>query len=203
MIDVKKSQGALKQSGEPQQLCIRNEIKLITASDRVHNLWKSVITNHMEGLLIDPESLLPMKDTKGWTAAQHGVIAREFFKWLGNTTEDDLGRLAVHLINDKPHRLLGYPKVTMKTVKSVLLDCYSAKDWLERTKRKHGVKKYLNLEKPSLGLFSSGGNYRKDKWKAFKDEYSITAATKQVLITELGELFFSCVKKPSTKNMKC
>ena len=157
----------------------------------------------MEGGLIDPESLLSMRNTKGWVAAQHGVIAQEFFKWLGNTSEDDLRRLAVHLLNAGSQRSLGYPKVTMKTVKSVLLDCYSTKEWLERTKRKHAVRKYLHLEKPSLGFFSTSGSYRKDKWKAFKEDYCITAATKQVLLIEPGELFFCQVKKPSTKNMPC
>jgi len=44
---------------------IHNEIKLITTLDEVHDYWKEVIFTQCNGLLIDPESLLPFKDTKG------------------------------------------------------------------------------------------------------------------------------------------
>lgn len=67
-------------------------------------------------------------------------------------------------------------------------------------KRKQAVRKYLYLEKPSLGFYDSNGNYKREAWKAFKTKYNITKATKQMLITAPGEDFFSAVKKPSSKN---
>ena len=65
MIDVKKNQDAASKN-QHDRLDIHNEIRLIIASDKVHNLWKEVISNHSEGLLIDPVTLQPMKDTKNW-----------------------------------------------------------------------------------------------------------------------------------------
>jgi hypothetical protein len=65
---------------------------------------------------------------KGWDAEKDGVIAREFFKHLGNYSEADLKRLALHILNATPNKTLAHPKVTMKPLKVVLLDCYVAKD---------------------------------------------------------------------------
>ena len=103
MIDVKKNQDAASRN-QHDKLDIHNEIRLITASNRVHNLWKEVISNHSEGLLIDPVTLQPMKDTKNWDRERDGVLSREFFKWMGNMTEDDLRRLAMHILNKTPGR---------------------------------------------------------------------------------------------------
>ena len=74
MIDVKKNQDAASRN-QHDKLDIHNEIRLITASDRVHNLWKEVISNHSEGLLIDPVTLQAMKDTKNWDRERDGVLS--------------------------------------------------------------------------------------------------------------------------------
>ena len=201
MIDIKKSQGALKGKGN-EKLNIRNELKIITASDEVHSMWSEMISNQQQGLLTDPETLLPMKDTGHWDADKDGVISREFFKWLGNMTEADLGKLARHLLNSADDRIHPHPKVTLKKNPAILDDCYSAKDWLERHKRKQAVRRHLFHQKPSLGFFDSSGSYNKEAWKAFKVKYNITHATKELLLTEPGEDFFSKMKMPSTKNKK-
>ena len=75
--------------------------------------------------------------------------------------------------------------------------------WLERVKRKQAVRKYLWLEKRSLGFFGPKGNYRKEVWKSFKENYNITPATKQLLFTAPKEEFFSQAKWPSSKNKRC
>jgi len=125
----------------------------------------------------------------------------EFFKWLGNLSEANLKRLAEHLLNKPdPKRMEAYPKVTMKKLNAIISNCYSAKDWLERVKRKHIVKKQIHYNMPSLGLFSSNGEYRKENWKAFKKDYSITKATLNVLLTGPGEEFFIAAKLPYNKN---
>jgi hypothetical protein len=122
---------------------------------------------------------------------------------MGNTSEADLKKLALHMLNRTPNRTYPHPKVTVKKVSGVVVDCYSSRDWLERNKRKQAVRKYLYLEKRSLGFYDSEGDYRKDKWKAFKKKYDITKATKQLLLTAPGEEFFSVVKRPSSKNKSC
>lgn len=202
MIDVKKAQKALSSKKiKEQDVNIHNEIKIITASDDVYNLWSEVISCQSQGELIDPESMQKFKDLKNWSPDKDGVISREFFKWLGNLSEANLKRLAEHLLNKPdPKRSDAYPKVTMKKPTAVLQNCYSAKDWLERCKRKQIVRRQIHLSKPSLGLFSSSGEFKKDNWKEFKKQYNITSASLNVLLTGPGEEFFTAAKLQCNKN---
>ena len=86
MIDVKKTQKALSAKKiKEQEVNIHNEIKIITASDDVYNLWSELISCQSQGELMDPETGLKNKDLKNWNAERDGVITREFFKWLGNS----------------------------------------------------------------------------------------------------------------------
>lgn len=71
MIDMKKIQKALTgKKIKEQDLNIHNEIKIITASDDVYDLWSEVISCQSQGELIDPESLMPFKTLKNWTLAE-------------------------------------------------------------------------------------------------------------------------------------
>ena len=79
MIDVNKNQRSLSKK-QIADINITNEIKIITATDEVHNLWKEVILSQTQGLLINPETLIVWKDSKGWDQERDGVIMREFFK---------------------------------------------------------------------------------------------------------------------------
>ncbi len=167
MINVQKSRGALSKK-KVADISIHNEIQIITASNEVHGLQKEVISSQSQGLLIDPESLLPFKDTKNQDAEKDEVISQEFFKWLGNTPESNLKKLALHLLKRMPGREHPHPKVTIKKVSGVIVDCYNAKEWLEQNKRKQAIRKYLQFKKPSLGFFNSDGDYKKEQQKAFK-----------------------------------
>lgn len=202
MIDVKKTQKALSAKKiKEQEVNIHNEIKIITASDDVYNLWSELISCQSQGELMDPETGLKNKDLKNWNAERDGVITREFFKWLGNLSEAQLKRFAEHLLNKPdPKREEPYPKVTMKKITAVMTNCYSAKDWLERCKRKQIVRRQLHLMKPSLGLFSSSGDFKKESWKRFKKNYKITRAALNVLLSAPGEDYFTAAKLPCNKN---
>jgi hypothetical protein len=90
----------------------------------------------------------------------------------------------------------------MKTISSVLIGCYSAKDWIERRKRKQLVRRELQNLKPALQFFKQNGEFSRKKWKAFKKEYNVTAATMQVLLEAPGEDFFSAAKQTRNKNRK-
>ena len=197
MINVKKNQGALMKK---QDMSIHNEIKLITSSNEVHGLWMEVISSQSNGLLIDPETLLPYKDTKSWDATKDGVISCEFFRWLGNLPESGFRKLALHLLNRIPNRSLPHPKVTLKKISGVMVDCYSTKEWLEQNKRKQAIRKYLYFEKRNLGFFDSAGNYKLEACKAFKKKYNVTKATKYLLLMTPKEEFFLQVKRPANKN---
>lgn len=199
MIDVQKHQGALKKNKE-KGVDIHNELKIITASQDVYNLWAEFISSQSQGELTDPESLLKINQLDSWDQEKDGVIPREFFKWLENCSARDLKNLALHLLGKISNRDHAHPKVTMKKVSKVLPNIYSTKEWLERCKRKQIVRKQIHYMKSSLGLFSNKGNFRRDKWKAFKKSYNISKATKNTLLIALGENFFSLAKMPSNKN---
>ena len=199
MIEVKKSQGALSKS-KTADISIHNEIKLIMSADDTFELCKEVILRQSQGLLINPESLKPFKDIKLWDPENDGLIKHEFFKQLGNLAEYDLKKLALHLLNRIPKGTLPYPKVSMKKIPTVLLDCYSYKEWLEQNKRKQAIRKYLYQERQSLGFYDNDGAYRREKWKAFKEEFKITRAMKNLLFTAPTKAFFSLAQRPSMKN---
>lgn len=201
LIDVKKTQKALAgSSSTKEKLNIQNELKIITAPDDVYSVWSELISAHSQGELIDPDSGKKMKELGKWKP-EHGTISREFFKWLGNMNYAQLKRFAEHLLNKpNPKRTLAYPKVTMKQVKGVHLDCYSAMDWLERCKRKTIVKRHIHNLRPEFMLISSSGDFKNESWKKFKQDFQITPATLNVLLSSPGEEFFSQAKMPCNKN---
>ena len=72
-IDVKKSQIALIKKKE-HDVDIHNEIKIITASQDVYNLWAELISSNSQGELIDPKSLQKFKNLKSWNPEKDGVM---------------------------------------------------------------------------------------------------------------------------------
>lgn len=145
-------------------------------------------------------TLLPFKNLNGWHPKKDKVIAHEFFRWLRNLVESDLIKLALHLLNWTPKWTLPHPKVTTKKINRIAVDCYNAKDWLERNKQRKAVHKYLYFEKHNLGFFDSADNYQVDAWKAFKNRYNVMKAMKNLLLSGPREEFFSLSKKLSSKN---
>jgi hypothetical protein len=95
----------------------------------------------------------------------------------------------------------AYPKVMMKTMSSVLIGCYSAKNWIEQQKRKQLVKRELHNLKPRLQLFSANSEFSRSNWRAFKQNYNVTIATMQVLLEAPGEEF-SSAKQMHNKNRR-
>jgi hypothetical protein len=201
-IDVQKTQSLMKKGKTLEEaLDIHNEIKIITSDDSTFALWSEVIASHSQGELYDPETdpLKQFKVNKSWRPEKDGVLNREFFKWLGNLTEADHRRFCEHLLkrSEDSHKY-SYPKVTMKTISSVLIGCY----WIERQKRKQLVRRELQNLKPSLQFFKQNGKFSRSKWKAFKKNYNVSAATMQVLLEALGEDSFSGAKQTRNKNRK-
>ena len=201
LIDVKKAQKAAAGSkATKEKNTIANELKIITAPDEVYNVWADLIAANAQGELMDPESRKKFKELAKWKP-ENGIISKEFFKWLENTNYAQLKRLAEHLLN-KPDekRLYAYPKVTMKATKVAYPDCYSAFEWLERTKRKTIVKRQIHNLRPDYMLFSSSGDFMKSNWKKFKEDFAITSATLNVLLTAPGEEYFKEAKLSSSRN---
>jgi hypothetical protein len=166
-------------------------------------LWSEVIASHSQGELLDPKTnpLKKFKENKNWRPEKEGVLNREFFKWLGNLTEADHRKFCKHILNrlGESH-VYAYPKVTMKTISSILIGCYGAKDWIERRKRKQLVRKELHNLKPRLQFLNANGEFSQTNWKTFKRNYNVTSATMQVLLEVPSEEFFSGAKQTRNKN---
>ena len=86
---------------------------------------------------MDATPICKMRLNPKWTPHRDGILSREFFKWLGHYNEEDHKKLILHVLGlSGESRVFRYPKVTVKQTSKVLEDCYSAKEWLERHKRK-------------------------------------------------------------------
>ena len=200
LIDVAKTQ-AVERKGKEPALDLHNEIKIITSSDETFALWSELISSYAQGELIDPDTRKKFKENKYWVPQKDGILNREFFKWLGNMTEADHVALLKHMLNRSgPKRVWKYPKVTMKQVSSVLESCYTAKEWIERRKRKHLVRTELHNLKPSLGLFNNQGEFVAAKWKLFKKEDNFSSAMMNVLLEAPGDDFCVSAKQVRNKN---
>lgn len=78
-------------------------------------------------------------------------MGQEFFKWLENLSENDVKKFNDHILNcPDSKRKFAYPKVTIKGIPSVLPNCYTAKEWIERRKLKLLVKMEIHLLKPNV-----------------------------------------------------
>jgi len=206
MIDVAANQKEVQKEtkkGKPPSIDIHIEMKIIASSDDCWELWKDFISAHSAGELIDPDKNPPIKCNvaKDWSPEKEGIISREFFKWLGNFEEDDFMALLTHLLHRTKNWDYAYPKVVMKCPTSVLEECYHYKDWVERRKRKHIIRKEIQILHPkSLPFYDKNGGLNKPLWKEFKRIYHITPASMRVLLECPGEYFFVEAKQKKNKN---
>ena len=134
MIDVNNNLRIAKTIKKEEKLKLINELKLITAPDDVYKLWAEVISAASFGELMNPDTRRKFNARDGWNL-ENCMLTREFFKHLGNLSYDELATLARHMLNqtgDKRKQL--YPKMTVKSVSSVLDSCYTEGEWSERRK---------------------------------------------------------------------
>ena len=96
----------------------------------------------------------------------------------------------------------SYPKVTVKKISSVIDDCYTTQEWVERRKQKNLVMKELHVIDPSLGLLNPKNEIISENWKKFK-EWFFSSATMDVLLDRLGEEYFTQAKSTHAKNKTC
>ena len=180
MIDVVKTQLELKKGGKSKPITLTNEVKIITSSDETFELWKEVISCAARGDLIDVDSkdLSMFKDKKDFEPEKDGVLNREFFKFLGNLSEADHAKMCRHMLcKSGPSRKHKHLKVVQKQPTSVVEDCYSVKDWVERRKRKATARFQLHLIRPDLGLFvDNDKHFVEAAWKKFKQDFHVSKA---------------------------
>ena len=199
LLDVLKAQKAAKGKDAKEKLEIRNELKIITAPDDVYNLWSEVISSAVHGELIDPNTRLKYNEKATWKPEQ-GNLTHEFFKVLGNLSFNDLSKLAEHILHQNPgSKNKDYPKVTIKLLSVVQESCYTAREWVERRKRKHKVKMELHALDASLRLMSSLNKLNHEKWREFKRSRNFTSATMNVLLEQPGNEYWMEAKQSRAK----
>ena len=200
MIDVVKSLKMTKKKDKSERLKLLNELKLITATEDIYRLWSDVITNAAHGELYNPDTNLKFNARLDWNP-ESCMLTREFFKFLGNLSYQELGKLAKYILNiPYAKRKHPYPKVTIKAITKVLDGHYTTKDWVERRKRKQVAVRELHRLDPSLGHMNSANEIITTNWQRFKDERCITRATMDVLLERLGEYFYSESKQTRARS---
>ena len=200
MIDVNKSLRISRTKGVEEKVKLVNELKIITAPEEIYNLWSEVISSAAHEELYNLNTGSKFNEKENWKQ-ESCMLSREYFKWLGNLSLQDLEKLAKHLLNQSGEkRKFPYPKVTIKSISSMLESCYSTKDWVERRKRKQLVKRKLNNIDPTLGLINTDGELIHAKWKAFKRARNIMSASMNVLLERPRETYFAKAKQLKSKN---
>ena len=206
LINVRRNQQETRKGARKEKkplLDLHNEIKIISSSNETFELWKELIIKYSQGELLDVDAtpICKMRLNPKWTPHRNGILSYEFFNWLGNCDEEDHKKVILHILGwSGESRAFGYPKVTVKQTSKVLEDCYSAKEWLERRKRKIIVRRELNKLKPSLGFFNTAGAFQPQRWKKFKHDYNVTCASMRVLLEDPGKEYFAAAKQMATKN---
>jgi hypothetical protein len=61
---------------------VKNEVVIITAPDKIFDLWAQLITSHSYGQLIDLETLKKFNESKRFDFGPRFQLHREFFKQL-------------------------------------------------------------------------------------------------------------------------
>ena len=208
MIDVAKHQLELRKGAKNKLLTLTKEVKIITSSDETFKLWQEVILCAARGDLIDVDSkeLTKFKDHKNFEPEKDGVLTREFFKFLGNLSEADHAKLCRHILNRSgPSRKLPHPKVVVKQPTTVVEDCYSMKEWIERRKKNATARFQLHLIRPELGLYTDGNKqFVQIAWKNFKKQFSISKASMHVLL-DWGptDLYYTNQRQTQHRNTPC
>ena len=152
---------------------------------------------------MNPDTRRKFNARDGWNP-ENCMLTHEFFKHLGNLSHDELATLARHMLNQTgKKRKQPYPKVMVKSVSLVLDSCYTAREWSERPKRKHLVKKELHQIDPELGLMNAKNEIIVENWKKFKTERMFSKATMDVLLDRPSEAYFGKAKSVSQKNKTC
>ena len=160
-----------------------------------------MITAAAFGELVNPNTGRKFNARDGWNP-ENCMLTREFFKHLGNISFNELATLAKHMLNQTGEkRKQPYPKVTVKSVLSVLDSCYTVGKWSERRKCKHLVKKELHQIDPKLGLMNAKNEIIVENWKKFKSERMFSRAT--MVLDRPGDAYFGKAKSVSHKNKTC
>ena len=93
----------------------------------------------------------------------------------------------------------------MKQPTTVVEDCYSVKEWIERQKKKATARFQLHLIRPELGLYTNGNKqFVPIAWKNFKKEFSVSKASMHVLLNSgPTDLYYTNQRQTQHRNTPC
>ena len=159
---------------------IKHEITIMTLEDDHYAMWEEFLTKYTNGDIINPDTALPYKQTKG--ADKRYALKREFFKPMGHFTDDDLKTYVQHLLGRTPNRTLPYPKVSVVKSKKPILDNYCSSEWVERRKRKKVILEELVNADKSLKFMKDDGSIDREKWRDWKKTSRFSSGTWDFLL---------------------
>ena len=85
---------------------------------------------------MDSKEITKFKYHKNFEPEKDGVLTWEFFEFLDNLSEANHAKLYRHILNQSgPSRKLLHLKVVVKQLTTVVKDCYSVREWIERRKK--------------------------------------------------------------------
>ena len=113
---------------------MKNEVTIITASDKIFDLKAEFITSHNNDELIDLVTQKKFNERKRFDFGPRFQLHCEFFKRLDNPSEEEFEKLAIHLLNQTADRLEPWPKVVVHKFKSNLPQTYVIEEWVKRKK---------------------------------------------------------------------
>jgi hypothetical protein len=119
------------------------------------------------------------------------TLAREFFKYLGHFTDDDLKVFVQHLLRKTPGRSYSYLKVTVHKTSKVYIFYYSAAEWVERRKKKMIVLQEFDALDSTLEFTRADGVVNNEKWKEWKKTHAVYVATWNVLLCIIPAAYFA------------
>ena len=128
---------------------LKNEIQVMTIPDNLWSFWERFFTKHAAGKLIEPISLVPFKDIKGFNLKSMS-LKREFFKHCGWFTNKDYADFARHMFGETPNQKELHSKVFVPKTKILVLDNLAHDFWVKRRKSKKVVLQDLMDIKPTL-----------------------------------------------------
>ena len=174
---------------------IKNEVIIVTASDKIFDLWSRFITTHSNGKLINPDMRKKLNEPKQFNFGPKFQLHCEFFKRLDNLSEEEYKKLAIHLLGETPGRLERWPKVVMHRFKSNLPQTYATEDWVERRKRKKIVIQELHELKPHLMFCNESESVIKQNWTNWKYTNGVTSTSMNILLQILDKSFSRSVRR--------
>jgi hypothetical protein len=149
------------------------------------------LEKHSSGGLISPDTMARFNQAKNFKVTKNFTLAWEFFKHLGDFTDEGLKIFVQHLLGKTPDRLLSYLKVIVHKTSKVHSSHYSATKWVDRKKKKMIVLQELDDLDQMLKFIKVDGTMDNEKWRSWKEAHNVSTASWNVLLCQIPVPYFA------------